>query len=152
MRLTVITPLAIAADCDSVAHVRAEDDTGAFGILPGHADFLTALSVSVVTWRDQESVEHHIAVRGGVLEVRQGKIVSIATREAISGDDLRWLETEVLGRFRGRIDEEQQSRTDAQKLYLAAIRQIYHLLRPEQAGAAFVGSAASKGFGGDGGA
>src|SRR5215469_2422554 len=128
MRLTVMTPLAIATDCEGVAHVRAEDDTGAFGILPGHADFLTALSVSVVTWRDRESAEHHIAVRGGVLEVREGKLVSIATREAVSGDDLRQLQTEVLARFRRRIEEERQSRTDAQKLYLAALRQIYNLL------------------------
>ena len=35
-----------------MSHLRAEDDTGAFGILPGHADFLTVLAVSVVTWRD----------------------------------------------------------------------------------------------------
>jgi len=130
MRLTVMTPLAVAMDREGVAHVRAEDDTGAFGILPGHADFLTALSVSVVTWRDLESAEHYIAVRGGVLEVRKGKLVSIATREAIAGDDLRQLQTEVLARFRRRIEEEQQSRTDAQKLYLAAIRQIHNLLRP----------------------
>ena len=44
MRLTVTTPLAIVAEADDVAHLRAEDDTGAFGILPGHADFLTALA------------------------------------------------------------------------------------------------------------
>ena len=52
MRLTVTTPLAIVVEADDVAHLRAEDETGAFGILPGHADFLTALAVSVVTWRD----------------------------------------------------------------------------------------------------
>ena len=47
----------------------------AFGILPGHADFLTALSISVVTWRDQAGAEHHLAVRGGMLEVRGGERV-----------------------------------------------------------------------------
>ena len=62
MRLSVATPLAIIVEADNVAHLRAEDDTGAFGILPGHADFLTALAVSVVSWRDVGGAEHHIAV------------------------------------------------------------------------------------------
>lgn len=130
MRLTVSTPLAIITDSKDVAHVRAEDATGAFGILPGHADFLTALSLSVVSWRDLKGSEHHVAVRGGMLEVRNGELISIATREAIAGEDLRWLQSEVLATFRRRTDEEKKSRTDAQRLYLAAIRQICRYLKP----------------------
>lgn len=130
MRLTVSTPLAVIADSEGVAHVRAEDETGAFGILPGHADFLTSLSLSVVSWRDLKGHEHHLAVRGGMLEVRDGNLITIATREAIAGDDLKWLQTEVLTTFRRRTDEEKKSRTDAQRLYLAAIRQICRYLRP----------------------
>jgi len=130
VRLTVSTPLAVIADSEGVAHVRAEDETGAFGILPGHADFLTSLSLSVVSWRDLKGHEHHLAVRGGMLEVRDGNLITIATREAIAGDDLKWLQTEVLTSFRRRTDEEKKSRTDAQRLYLAAIRQICRYLRP----------------------
>ncbi len=51
LKLTVATPLAIVVATDDVTHVRAEDDTDAFGLLPGHADFVTALAVSVVSWR-----------------------------------------------------------------------------------------------------
>ena len=68
MKLTVTTPLAIIIEADDVAHLRAEDETGAFGVLAGHSDFLTALSVSVMSWRDAREVEHHIAVREGMLE------------------------------------------------------------------------------------
>lgn len=132
MKLSVTTPLAVIADVDDVAHLRAEDETGSFGILPGHADFLTALSLSVVSWRDMNGVEHHLAVSGGMLEVRGGGTVTIATREAVSGDDLHRLETEVLAAFRRRREEEQAARTDAQKLYLAAVRQICRFLRPER--------------------
>ena len=134
MRLTVSTPLSIITDSDGVAHVRAEDDTGAFGILPGHADFLTALSLSVVSWRDAKGSEHHLAVRGGLLQVRDGHLVTIATREAIAGDDLEKLQNEVLATFRRRTDEEKKSRSDAQRLYLAAIRQICRYLRPARGG------------------
>ena len=133
MRLTVTTPLAIVVEASDVAHLRAEDDSGAFGILAGHADFLTALAVSVVSWRDARGAEHHVAVRGGVLEVRGGDMVAVATREAVQGDDLHRLETEVLAAFRRRLTEEQAARTDAERLYLAAIRQICRFLRPERA-------------------
>ena len=133
MRLAVATPLAIITEVHDVAHLRAEDETGAFGILPGHADFLTALSVAVVSWRDQAGAEHHLAVRGGMLEVRGGEVITIATREAVASDDLRHLETEVLAAFRRGIEEERAARTDAQRLYLAAIRQICRFLKSERA-------------------
>jgi len=132
MRLIVTTPLAIIADASDVAHLRAEDETGAFGILPGHADFLTALSLSVATWRNRTGAEHHIAVRGGMLEVRDGDTITIAAREAIASDDLHHLETEVLATFRRQTEEERSARTDAQRLYLAAIRQIYWFLKSER--------------------
>jgi F-type H+-transporting ATPase subunit epsilon len=133
VRLTVATPLAIIIEASDVAHFRAEDDTGAFGILPGHADFLTALSVSVASWRDDCGAEHHVAVRGGMLEVRDGDTIAIATPEAIPGDDLQRLGSEVLDTFRRQLAEEEAARTDARRLYLAAIRQIARFLRAESA-------------------
>jgi len=142
VRLTVTTPLATVVEADDVAHLRAEDETGAFGILPGHADFLTALAVSVASWRDDRGAEHHVAVRGGMLEVRGGNAIAIASPEVVSGDDLHQLESEVLARFRRQLAEEQAARTDAQRLYLAAIRQIVRFLRTERAPATPGGPAA----------
>jgi F-type H+-transporting ATPase subunit epsilon len=133
MRLTVTTPLAIVVDVEGVAHLRAEDESGAFGILAGHADFLTALPVSVVSWRDERQQEHHVAVREGMLEVRDGKTIAVAAREAIAGDDLHRLETEVIAAFRRAAEEEKAARVDAQRLYLAAIRQICRFIRSERA-------------------
>lgn len=131
MRLTVSTPLAVVVDADDVAHVRAEDRTGAFGILPRHADFLTVLDVSVITWRNGGGKEHYVAIRGGVLEVRQGDTIAVASREAVPGDDLVRLESEVLTRFRRQIADERTARVDAERLYLAAIRQIFKVVRPD---------------------
>lgn len=143
MRLTVTTPLAIVAEADNVVHLRAEDDTGAFGILAGHADFLTALRVSVASWRDERGAEHHIALRGGMLEVHGGDKIAIASPEAVAGDDLHHLEADVLAGFRRQLAEEQTARIDAQRLYIAAIRQIIRVLRaanaPAMPGAAAVG-------------
>lgn len=132
MKLSIATPLAVVVEADDVVHIRAEDDSGAFGILSGHADFLTALAVSVVSWRDARGTEHHAAVRAGVLQVRGGETVEIATREAVSGEDLHQLETDAVARFRRQLSDEQAARTDAQRLYLAAMRQIVHFLRGQQ--------------------
>ena len=132
MKLAVATPLAIVVEVDDVAYLRAEDDTGAFGILPGHADFLTVLALSVATWRDRTGREHHIAVRRGTLEVRGGETIRITTREAVADDNLRRLETEVLATFRRRTEEEAKARIDAQRLYLAAIRQFSRFLKGER--------------------
>ncbi|MBW4050819.1 MAG: F0F1 ATP synthase subunit epsilon [Proteobacteria bacterium] len=131
MRLTVTTPLAAIVQVEDAVHIRAEDSSGAFGILPGHADFLTALAISVLTWRDARRSEHHIALRGGVLSVSAGDAVTVATPEAVAGEDLQRLESEVLTRFRQQLEEERSARTESQRLHLAAIRQIMRLLRPE---------------------
>ena len=131
MRLTITTPLATVVQTEDAIHIRAEDPSGAFGVLPGHAQFLTALAISVLTWRDSRGREQHIAVRGGVLSVSGGTAVIVATPEAVAGDDLQRLESEVLTRFHQQLDEERAARTESQRLHLAAIRQIMRLLRPE---------------------
>ena len=133
MRLSISTPLENVVDADNVAYVRAEDETGAFGILPGHTDFLTVLAVSVLTWRDLTGIEHYVAVRGGVLEVRGASTAVVATPQAVCSDELHRLEAEVLALFRRAAEEDRIARVDAERLYLAAIRQICHYLRPEPA-------------------
>ena len=122
------TPLAVVLDAEDVHHVRAEDETGAFGILPGHADFITVLVVSVITWRDASQREHHVAVRGGVLTVRDGVLCEVATRDAVGEDSLGRLENSVLSRFRDEEMAEEQSRISATRLHLAVIRQLRRYL------------------------
>lgn len=131
MRLDITTPFMRVLRTEDAIHVRAEDSSGAFGILQGHANFLTVLAISVLTWRDGRGRERYVAVRGGTLSVRDGSSVSVATPEAVAGEDLRCLEADVLTRFQRQLDEERAAHTAAQRLHLAAIRQIMRLLRPE---------------------
>ena len=134
MRLVIATPVLIAADIDDAVAVRAEDATGKFGILDRHADFLTVLVISVLSWRRRDGREGHCAVRGGVLSVSGGKAVSVATREAVVGTDLAKLEHEVLARFRRTGEEEKAARASSARLYLAAVRRMLTYLPPERAG------------------
>ncbi len=130
MKLIVATPTEIAVEEESVRHVRAEDASGAFGIEPRHADLLTTLAICVVRWRDDRNVERYVAIRGGVLRVRAGEVVEIATREAVVGDDLGRLRRQVLAAMTKNLEAEQSARAGAHRLEHAAIRQICRYLRP----------------------
>ena len=92
MRLCITTPLAVVIDEDGIVALRAEDATGGFGILPGHAAFLTSLAISVVRWTGADGTRRYCAVRRGVLSVTAGQEIAVATREAISGNDLTTLD------------------------------------------------------------
>jgi F-type H+-transporting ATPase subunit epsilon len=130
MKLVITTPTEIAVDEEPVRYVRAEDSSGAFGVEPRHADLLTTLAICVVRWRDERNVEHYAAVRGGVLRVRDGKVVEIATREAVVSNDLGHLRTQVLSAMTKNVEAEQSARSGALRLEHAAVRQIYRYLRP----------------------
>jgi F-type H+-transporting ATPase subunit epsilon len=130
MRLVITTPTTILLDAPDVRSVRAEDSSGAFGIQPGHADFLTALAIGVLIWRGADGGEHYAALRGGVLRVRDGNWVEVATREAIVGDDLKTLREVVIAQMIRNAEAEREARMGALGLQRAAIQQIYRYLRP----------------------
>jgi F-type H+-transporting ATPase subunit epsilon len=130
MKLRITTPLAVVVDEADVQVVSAEDASGGFGIQPHHADFLTSLSVGVVGWRGADGARHYCAVRGGVLTVSAGQSVAIATREAITGNDLGTLDQEIIARAHAAAEAERADRVDSTRLQLQAIRRIVSHLRP----------------------
>ena len=138
MRLLVTTPTSVAVEADDVRYLRAEDDTGAFGILPGHGDLIAVLPISVITWRDAAAGEHHVAVRGGVLTVRDGSLVQVATRQAVAEDSLERLGRAVLERFRDELEAEETAWVSAQRLQVAALRRLQRYLDAGHRPAAFL--------------
>ncbi len=132
MRLLITDPGAVVADYDDVVSLRAEDESGGFGIWPGHADFLTALTVSVVGWRHADGRQANCAVRRGVLSVQGGQRIAIATREAERGDDLDALEASVLVRFKADAESERTGRVAATRLHAETVRRIIDALRPDR--------------------
>jgi F-type H+-transporting ATPase subunit epsilon len=126
--------MAVIIDERDVVALRAEDESGSFGILDRHADFLTALTISVVSWRHSDGRQRFCAVRHGVLSVTNGNQAAIATREAVADDDLARLENDVVAQFRETVEAERATRTESLRLELKAIRQIVRYLRPERPG------------------
>ena len=130
MKLIVATPTAVVIERSDVQSVRAEDESGSFGILSGHTDFLTVLTVSVLRWREGDGKERYCALRHGVFTVSDGTEVTVATREAIVSGDLDHLEDVVLARFRETEQAENDARVANAKMHMAAIRRIIQYLRP----------------------
>jgi len=128
MKLVITTPIQLTVDADDVAYVRAEDETGSFGILPGHADFITTLTVSVITWKYGDGRQHHVAVREGVLIVREGRFVEVVTREAVGEETLEALGAAVLERMRAEMQVGESSRFASTCLEVAALRQLQNYL------------------------
>jgi len=140
MRLLITTPVEVVVDQRNVVCVRAEDESGGFGILPGHTDLLTALTVSVVSWRCADGGSGFCAVRHGVLEVRSGTEVAIATREATPDKDLEHLEHAVLTKFHEKAEAERSARSKSLQQQMKAIRQIVRYVRPQRLSAFGEGS------------
>lgn len=133
LRLAIATPNVVLLDQGDVQSVRAEDRSGGFGILPGHADLLTVLPPSVVRWRTSEGSEHYCAIRGGVMTVTKGERVSIACRQGVLGEDLQMLEAEVRAARAAEIDAAARARVEQTRLHANAVRQLIRYLRPSGA-------------------
>lgn len=136
LRLTLATPSEMLVDSADIVALRAEDATGSFGILPGHADFLTVLAPCVLRWRTADGQRRFCAVSGGVLRVVDGARVSIACREAELGEALDTLETQVRATRAARADAARKARVEQTRLNAHAIRQILKYLRPRSANGA----------------
>ena len=130
LHLTIVTPTAILVDRGDVMAVRAEDDSGSFGILPGHTDLMTVLPASVVRWRAGDGVAYYCALRGGVLRVTQGESVDIVCRQGAVGDDLARLEAEVEDLRTAEADRDRQARVEQLRLHARVVRQLMQYLRP----------------------
>jgi F-type H+-transporting ATPase subunit epsilon len=130
LHLTITTPSTVLVDSAHVRSVRAEDESGGFGILPGHADLLTVLPASVVRWRGGDDVGHYCALRGGVLTVTQGHHVAIACRQGAVGDDLAKLEADVRAMRAAETDADRRARVEQMRLHARAVRQLMLYLRP----------------------
>lgn len=133
LHLSIATPLAVLTDRMDVLSVRAEDESGGFGILPGHADLLTVLPPSVIRWRARDRVERYCVVGGGVLTVTAGRNVSIACRQATLGDDLAKLEADVTAMRAADADADRRARVEQTRLHAHAVRQIMRYLHPSEA-------------------
>jgi len=147
LHLIIATPAKLLIDVEDVRSLRAEDDSGGFGVLPGHADLLTVLPPSVVRWTAQGGSMSYCALSGGVLRVAGGKQVAIACRRGAIGGDLSALRAEIEAMRSAELDADRRARVEQTRLHARALRQLMRYLKPGgrplgEAGAPFASEAA----------
>lgn len=110
MRLRILLPEQILLDTE-VRKITAEAENGSFGLLPRHADFVTALVPGILTFTPADGEEEFLAVDEGIL-VKNGTDVRVSTRNAVLGQELGALRQMIEERFK-KVDEFEKKSRDA---------------------------------------
>ena len=76
LTLEITTPMRLVVS-ETVDEVVAPGVEGYFGVLPGHAPFLTTLGIGVLTYRIGRE-EFHLSMVRGFAEVRNDKVIILA--------------------------------------------------------------------------
>ncbi|RDU99387.1 F0F1 ATP synthase subunit epsilon [Trinickia dinghuensis] len=137
LTLCIATPTNVPVDALPILSLRAEDESGSFGVRQGHADLVALLTPTVVRWTAADGTPGFCAVDGGVLTVSLGTRIDIACRDAVRGDDLARLEETVYATRAARLDATRRAHVDAVRLHARTVRQIVRYLSsspPSEAG------------------
>lgn len=102
---------------------------GAFGLLPNHIDFVTALAPSVMTLRLADGSEKIFGIDQGLL-VKKGHAIDVVTLRGVCGDDLSSLKDTIHAKFVQMDEEERQARSALSRLEAGIMRQFAGLQRP----------------------
>lgn len=129
LHLTIATPGSVLVDASDVRSLRAEDESGAFGVLPGHADLLTVLPPSVIRFTRDDEGTRYCALSGGVLTVSGGDRVAIACRRGVVGDDLAALQAQIAAARAAELDADRRAKVEQIRLHARALRQLMRYLR-----------------------
>lgn len=123
--LEVATPtrLVVAETVDEVVVPGAE---GYFGVLPGHAPFLTTLGIGELTYR-QGREEFHLAVSGGFAEVHNDKVIVLADTAERPEDIDRARAERARERAESRLSGRSQEEIDYTRAMCALARALTRL-------------------------
>jgi len=84
MKLEVVTPYSKVVDME-VEEVTATGKLGEFGVLPGHAPFLTSLKIGELAYKNS-GVSEHLALNWGYFEVRDDKVIVLVETAETAAD------------------------------------------------------------------
>ncbi|MGB3247085.1 MAG: ATPase [Sulfitobacter sp.] len=105
-------------------------ENGAFGILPNHTDFVTALVPSVLTLMTLDGAELVFGIDEGLL-VKKGHVVDVAVRRGVQGDDLASLRETVRATFVEIDEDERRARAALSRLEANMLRRFADLRKPQ---------------------
>ena len=125
MKLIVWLPAELLLQ-EEVTRIKAEAENGWFGLLPHHADFVTALVPGILVFEPAGKPEEYLAIDHGIL-VKCGPEVSVSTRSAIRGSNLEQLKKDVATQFRAQAEREKEAIAYEAKLEADLVRGLLEL-------------------------
>lgn len=105
-------------------------ENGAFGLLPNHIDFVTALEPSVLILTLANGNEQIFGIDEGIL-VKKGHQVDIAIRRGVLGENLDSLQASVKKNFIEVDEDERVARSALSRLEAGMVRRFADLQRPK---------------------
>lgn len=128
MRVTLRLPIRTLYEGE-VQRLFATAQNGAFGMLPNHTDFVTALVPSVLILTTAEGTEQFFGIDEGVL-MKKGHQVDIAIRRGVQGNDLETLNDTIRAAFIEVDEEERVARSALSRLEAGIVRRFADLRKP----------------------
>lgn len=131
MKLEIVTPYSKVLDME-VDEVTATGKLGEFGVLPGHAPFLTSLKIGELTYKNN-GITEHMALNWGYFEIQDDRIIVLVETAEVSDQ----IDYERAKAALGRAEEalKKLSPEDKQhKIYEAALERA--IIRMQVAGKA----------------
>ena len=126
--LATPTRMLVTAEVDEVVAPGVE---GYFGVLPGHAAFLTTLGPGEVTYRSGQT-ERRVAVTGGFAEVRAERVIILAENaerpEEIDRERAERARQRAEMRLQGKSPDGTQGEVDFARAMAALARALTRLL------------------------
>lgn len=129
MQITLRLPAQTLYDGQAIS-LTGVAENGAFGILPNHIDFVTALVPSVLTLTTPEDTELVFGIDEGLL-VKKGHAVDIVVRRGVQGDDLASLRETVRETFVEVDEDERRARAALSRLEANMVRRFAELRKPQ---------------------
>ena len=127
MTLRIFSPIGIVLDTP-VDQVDFEAIDGFFTLLPRHTDMVSALKAGILTYHKGEN-RSYIACNRGVL-VKKNDVISVSTKLAISGSNLKELEQKIAVDFKALEEERKEVNTTMARLEIGLAKGIMSLKGP----------------------
>ena len=115
LTLEIATPTRLVVT-ESVDEIVIPGSQGYFGVLPGHAPFLTTLGIGELMYRMGRD-ERYLAVSGGFAEVRNDKVIVLAD----TGERPEEIDRTRAERARERAERRLAGRSDEEVDYTRAL-------------------------------
>lgn len=132
LTLEVATPTRLVVT-ETVDEIVIPGSEGYFGVLPGHAPFLTTLGIGELMYRTGRD-EHFLAVAGGFAEVRNDKVIVLADTAERPGEIDRARAERARERAERRLSGRADGGVDYTRALLALARAVTRIMTAGRAG------------------